>query len=147
VRRPPLAALLAVAAAAGAAGAEEALFGAAEAGPGWSVVDEAPEDASADPDLRRWGVRERRARHYTREASGAIQVCSIEVWTFGQDAQARAAHAGFAYPEWRIEREGRVLVMLRGLVMARGRPPQRGVFPACGSLGERVRSRTRVGSP
>ena len=108
---------------------------------GWDVVREAPGDPRSDPDLVRWGVRAQRARHYTRYAGPRVQVCSVEVWAFDSDQRARAAEANFAYPDWRIVREGALLLMVRGLTQTRGEAPRRGVFADCELLGRRVRTR------
>ncbi len=108
---------------------------------GWDVVREAAGDPRSDPDLVRWGVRAQRARHYTRYAGPRVQVCSVEVWAFESDRRARAAEANFAYPDWRIMREGALLVMVRGLTQTRGEAPRRGVFADCELLGRRVRTR------
>ncbi len=108
---------------------------------GWDVVREAPGDPRRDPDLVRWGVRAQRARHYTRYAGPRVQVCSVEVWAFESDRHARAAEANFAYPDWRIAREGALLLMVRGLTQTRGEAPRRGVFADCELLGRRVRTR------
>lgn len=135
---------LAAAAAAGprsAAELERVLLSQADLGRAWDVMREVPGDPSRDPDLVRWGVRAQLARHYTRHATGYIHVCSIEVWAFAGPDQARAAHDGFAYPDWQILREGSLLVMLRGLSQRRGGPPQRGVFPECKKLGARTQQR------
>jgi hypothetical protein len=118
---------------------------AAQAGPGWDVVREAPEDPNADPDMRRWGVVATLARHYTRDPGGAAQVCSVELWRFRDEARARAAHAGFSYPDWQIHRAGDVLVMLRGLTLTLGQAPRRGIFDACERLGADVRARAAGG--
>ena len=114
---------------------------AAEIGLGWDVVREAPIDPADDPDLVAWGVRAQDARHYTRDADGSVQVCSVELWTFADEARTRAAHQGFAYPDWRIEREGNLLLMLRGVTITRGSPPQRGIFEDCSRIGDRIQQR------
>jgi hypothetical protein len=116
---------------------------AAEIGPGWDVVREAPVDPSADPDLVAWGVRVQDARHYTRDRDGSVQVCSVELWSFSDAARAEAAHQGFAHPGWRIGREGHLLVMLRGLTLTRGSEPSRGVFEDCARIGDRIQRRAR----
>lgn len=108
---------------------------------GWDVVAEAAADPSADPDLAAWGVEAQHVRHYTREHRGAVEVCSVEIWRFASDAQADAAARGFAYPDWRIDRVGTSLVMVRGLIHARGAAPVRGVFPECDGIGARIRAR------
>lgn len=133
---------LLVAAAAGAGG-ESALLTADEVGLGWEIVREAPTDPARDPDLVRWGVREQHVRHYTRSRYGMAEVCSVEVWDFASTEQARAAEAGFQYPDWQISRAGMLLVMVRGLVRDRElkRPPVRGVFPDCDAIGSRIRAR------
>lgn len=119
---------------------DQVLLPAAAVG-GWDVVREAPGDPRSDPDLVRWGVRAQQARHYTRYAGPRVQVCSVEVWAFDSDQRARAAEANFAYPDWRIVREGALLLMLRGFTQTRGEPPRRGVFAECELLGRRVRTR------
>ncbi len=120
---------------------------AAEAGSGWEVVRELPGDPSRDPDLVAWGVRAQDTRHYSRHAGGSSQVCSVEIWAFHDAARARAAHEGFAYPNWEIHREGALLVMLRAVTLAPGQAPHRSVFADCRRLGERIRARARPTTP
>jgi hypothetical protein len=127
---------------------EQVLLTGREVGGGWDVVEEIPLPPEDDPDLVRWGVRALRTRHYTRFRGDRVEVCSIEVWLFESEGRARAALAGFAYPGWRIERAGPQLVMVRGLTRQRGERAQRGVFAACGGLGDRVRTRAaRLSGP
>jgi hypothetical protein len=114
---------------------------------GWDVLGEAPVDVSADPDLVEWGVRETAARHYSRDHRGTIEVCSVEIWRFWDEAKAAAAAGGFAFPDWQIDRVGSSLVMVRGMLRPRGRPPQRGVFPACDAIGARIRERAGALAP
>lgn len=114
--------------------------------PGWEVTAEASVTGAMDPDLREWGVREKRVRHYSRDHRGRIQVCSVELWEFESEGQATAAAAGFSYPGWRIDAIGRDLVMVHGLVRVGIRPggkgiAQRGVFQECERIGARVRDR------
>jgi len=133
------------AAAAGIASARDLtglLLDPSEAGDGWEVVEEVPGQPSRDPDLVRWGVRAQQARHYTRDVGGVAEVCSIELWRFASREQAEAARKGFSYPDWQIDRSREILVMVRGLRRPRQGAPQRGVFPACETLGGRVRART-----
>jgi hypothetical protein len=122
---------------------EEVLPAAAQVRVAWDVVNEAPSDPKKDPDLVRWGVRAQLARHYTRHSSGAVQVCSMEAWRFEDISKARTAHENFAYPGWKMIREGSLLLMLRGLTRMPGEPSRRGVFAACHELGERARARAR----
>ena len=83
-----------------------------------------------------------RARHYTRDGSETgIQVCSVEIWAFADEARARLAEANFHSPGWRIQREGHLLIMLRALSMRRGEGPRRGVFADCQRLGDRTVAR------
>jgi hypothetical protein len=108
--------------------------------PGWEVVNEMPEDPSKDPDLVEWGVVAKRARHYTRKSGSASQVCSVELWAFENDARARLAHQNFEFPDWRIDRKGDTLVMLRA-VTVRGDTTERTIYPDCEKLGKIVRAR------
>jgi len=108
---------------------------------GWESISEAPIAGTDDPDLQRWGVRERETRHYTRHRKREIEVCSVEIWFFASDAQAREALAGFAYPDWVIEREGALLVMLHGRRFDRDETPHRVVSAACREIGRLVRRR------
>jgi len=142
VLRPAFAALVAslLAASACAAGAGDALLRPHELR-GWDALDEAAVDPAADPDLVEWGVRALHVRHYTRDWRGVIQVCSVEIWEFAGESQAAAAAAGFSFPDWRIDRVGVSLVMVRGLLRARDVPPVRGVFPECEAIGARIRDR------
>jgi hypothetical protein len=167
---PPLLALLLAAGVAGAeprggaagagrgAGAAEPAASAAEASapraldalllgpaevPGWDVVSEPPGEPERDPDLVSWGVRAQQGRHYARHADGVAYVCSVELWAFRDVARAAEAHRHFAYPDWQIDREGNVLVMLRARTLSRGGPVDRAIFPDCHTLGTRIRSRIR----
>ncbi len=108
---------------------------------GWSVIEEAPVEPIDDPDLIEWGVAAQRARHYTRSTDRGAQVCSIEIWAFEDEAHARAAHEGFRYPNWRIERSGLLLVMVRALTRGNGGSGDRTLHPDCLELGDRVRAR------
>jgi hypothetical protein len=108
--------------------------------PGWEVVNEMPEDPSKDPDLVEWGVVAKRARHYTRKSGSASQVCSVELWAFENDARARLAHQNFEFPDWRIDRKGDTLVMLRA-VTVRSDTTERTIYPDCEKLGKIVRAR------
>jgi hypothetical protein len=152
VPAPPAAPDESPAAAPGAAPAPSAALdalwlSAAAAGPGWEVVREIPPDPKSDPDLVGWGVRALDTRHYTRHAGGRVEVCSVEIWQFENEARAEAAHAGFHYPDWQIDREGALLVMLRAVTMAPGVAPSRAVFADCRSLGERIRARAHPTPP
>ena len=107
---------------------------------GWDFVDEAQTDPDNDPDLRRWGVRSRRVRYYSRLHDGRIESCSVEIWRFKDLQGAEAAERGFGYPDWRVEREGDALLMLHGQALQRGRPAERGVGPDCARIGRAIRS-------
>jgi hypothetical protein len=108
--------------------------------PGWEIVNEMPEDPSEDADLVEWGVVAKRARHYTRKSGSASQVCSVELWAFENDARARLAHQNFEFPDWRIDRKGDTLVMLRAVTI-RGETTARTIYPDCEKLGNIVRAR------
>jgi hypothetical protein len=108
--------------------------------PGWEVVNEEPEDPKEDADLGEWGVVAKRARHYTRKSGSASQVCSVELWAFENDARARLAHQNFEFPDWRIDRKGDTLVMLRAVTL-RGDTAERTIYPDCEKLGEIARAR------
>ena len=107
---------------------------------GWEIVPEEPEDPSKDADLVEWGVVAKRARHYTRKSGSASQVCSVELWAFESDARARLAHQNFEFPDWRIDRKGDTLVMLRAVTLRRD-TAERTIFPDCEKLGKIVRAR------
>ena len=109
--------------------------------PGWEVVNEMPEDPRQDVDLVEWGVVAKRARHYTRQSGSTSQVCSIELWAFENDARARLAQENFEFPDWRIDRKGDTLVMLRALTL-RHDGEQRTIYPDCEKLGNIVRARS-----
>jgi hypothetical protein len=111
------------------------------AGADWEIVDEAPSDPSEDPDLRANGVRALAARHYTRARSANSQVCSVEIWAFEDAKRAALVRAGLERPGWRFHHEGSLLVMLRGVNFQRGRGFEKGMFPDCERLGERIRAR------
>jgi hypothetical protein len=108
--------------------------------PGWEVVNEVPEDPTKDADLVEWGVVAKRTRHYTRKSGSASQVCSVELWAFENDARARLAHQNFEFPDWRIDRKGDTLVMLRAVTL-RGGTAERTIYPDCEKLGKIVRAR------
>jgi hypothetical protein len=108
--------------------------------PNWEIVNEMPEDPSQDRDLVEWGVVAQRSRHYTRNAAGLSQVCSVELWAFENAARARLAQQNFEFPDWRIDREGDTLVMLRAVTL-RGESANREIFPDCEKLGNIVRTR------
>ena len=108
--------------------------------PGWEVVNEVPEDPTKDADLVEWGVVAKRTRHYTRKSGSASQVCSVELWAFENDARARLAHQNFEFPDWRIDRKGDTLVMLRAVTL-RGDTAERTIYPDCEKLGKIVRAR------
>lgn len=120
---------------------EQLLLASSDVSAEWSVVRETPIDPITDTDLLSWGVRAQRSRHYTRPMSGASQICSIELWAFADIPHALIAHENFAYPNWQIEREGAVLVMVRALTQRDGGPENRTLFSACVKLGEQVRVR------
>ena len=126
---------------------ERALLTAADVGPGWDIVNETPVDSAQDPDLVEWGVLAQRSRHYTRTFDGASQVCSVELWAFEDAPRAQAADENFEFPNWQIDREGELLVMVRALTLRGNDPPQRAIYPDCDRLGKRVRARVaeRVG--
>jgi hypothetical protein len=123
------------------AGIERFWLSPGELGDGWESIAEATRPVSDDPDLQRWGVRARETRHYTRYRDRHIEVCSVEIWSFASEAQASAAHEGFSYPNWVIEREGARLLMLHGRSWTRGKTPRREMFAACREIGRRVRMR------
>jgi hypothetical protein len=108
--------------------------------PGWDVVDEMPEDPTKDADLVEWGVVAKRTRHYTRKSGSDSQVCSVELWAFENDARARLAHQNFEFPDWKIDRKGDTLVMLRAVTL-RGGTTDRTIYPDCEKLGNIVRAR------
>jgi len=120
---------------------EWALLDERDVRPGWEIVGEVPSDPTQDADLVEWGVVAQRTRHYTRRASGASQVCSIELWAFENEARARLAHQNFEFPDWRIDRLGDTLVMLRAVTL-RGNEANRAIFPDCAKLGAIVRARS-----
>jgi hypothetical protein len=113
----------------------------------WEVVHEAAADPPADPDLREWGVRAVRARHYTRTGSDGVQVCSVELWAFETPASATRALAEIDYPSWRFAREGAVLVMVRGLTRPRRAPDRWEVFAECRALSDAIQRRVAESDP
>jgi hypothetical protein len=119
---------------------EWALLDERDVRPRWEIVPEMPEDPRKDPDLVEWGVVAKRARHYTRKSGSDSQVCSVELWAFENDARARLAHQNFEFPDWRIDRKGDTLVMLRAVTL-RGEAAERTIYPDCEKLGEIVRAR------
>jgi hypothetical protein len=111
------------------------------AGGGWEGVRERSTDPALDPDLRSWKVRAQGARHYSRQGADGIEVCSVEIWAFESESAARNAEQGFAYPGWRFDRQGHLLVMLRGMRWARDGSSRNGLFPECLQLGDRTLAR------
>jgi hypothetical protein len=126
---------------------ERVLLDGGDLGTAWDIVEEAPTDAGADPDLHSWGVRHVRARHYTRGSAATAQVCSIEVWAFESVAQARVAQQNLSYPQWQITREGSLLFLVHALTRSPGNPPRRAVFTDCEDLAERTRARASTFTP
>ena len=126
---------------------EHVLLDARGVGTDWDIVEEAPTDAGADPNLREWGVRNVRARHYTRSSAATVQVCSIEVWDFKSVAQARVAQLNLSYPQWQITREGTLLFLVRALTRSPGDPRWRAVFAACEQLADKTRARAATLTP
>lgn len=120
---------------------EEILLPAAGVAGRWEVVDEAPTDPAGDPDLIRWGVRTKRARHYTRSDDAGVRVCSIEIWGFEDAWRARLAHENFRYPEWHFERQEHLLIMLHAVTFPREGSPSTKVFAECQRLGARTSAR------
>jgi hypothetical protein len=112
----------------------------------WEVVPEASIDASGDPDFVRWGLREKRVRHYThRNDTGRVRVCTVELWSFESEERARTAEENFSYPNWRFQRAGSLLVMLHAVSRQRGEPASQRVFPECSRLGARIVTRAASG--
>ena len=116
------------------------------AGAGWEIVEEAPSDPRGDPDLRDSGVRALVARHYTRARGPRSEVCSVEIWAFDDAKRVASARMGLERPGWRYHQEGSLLVMLRGVIFQRGQGFQKGLFPDCEQLGERIRARLPTGA-
>lgn len=110
-------------------------------GAGWEIVEEAPSDPARDPDLRGSGVRALVARHYTRARGPRSEVCSVEIWAFDDAKRVATVRMGLDRPGWRYHQEGSLLVMLRGVIFQRGQGFQKGLFPDCERLGERIRVR------
>lgn len=143
---PPLAWLLLCAAGAAHAGGaasphpDRVLLSARDVGPGWEVVNEVPEPVAGDADFARWGVRDKRARHYTRRHAGGAEVCSIEVWRFRSAERAREARAGFAFPDWAFESVESLLLAAHGHRRSRD-GALRGLFPECRTLFRRTAER------
>jgi hypothetical protein len=106
----------------------------------WKVANEMPQDPRKDEDLVRWGVVAQRTRYYRRNLDGASQVCSVELWAFENNARARLAHANFEFPDWRIDREGDTLVMLRAVTF-QGGIDEHTLFSDCEKIGKIVRAR------
>lgn len=111
------------------------------AGAGWEIVEEAPSDPAHDPDLRDGGVRALVARHYTRDRGGRSEVCSVEIWAFEDAVRLATARPHLERPGWLYHQEGSLLVMLRGVRFQRAQGFQKGLFPDCERLGERIRAR------
>jgi hypothetical protein len=106
----------------------------------WEIVEEMPTDPTQDADLVEWGVVAQRTRHYTRTSNGAPQVCSVELWAFKNEARARLAQENFKFPNWRIDRSGDTLVMLRALT-SRKEVDDHTIYPDCEKLGKIARAR------
>jgi len=108
---------------------------------GWEAVEEAPADPRGDPDLWVNGVRTMAARHYTRARGASSQTCSVEIWAFSHVERARVGESLLAQPDWALQREGNLLIMLRAVILERGQGPRGGVFPACQQTGALTRAR------
>lgn len=120
---------------------EEILLPAARVAGRWEVVEEEPTDPAKDPDLAGWGVRAKRARHYTRSDDAGLRVCSVEIWGFENVARARLAHENIRYPEWHFERQEHLLIMLHAVTFPREGSPRKDVFVECQRLGARTSAR------
>ena len=108
---------------------------------GWEMVAERPGDPGADEEMVRLGVRATEIRHYTRYLGPLSQVCSVELWSFGSEGQAKRAQRITTHPGWRLIQGGAVLVMLHGVQIERGRGTDQGLFPECHDIGERTHAR------
>jgi hypothetical protein len=111
------------------------------AGMDWEIVEEAPSNPRGDPHLRDSGVQALVARHYTRARGPRSEVCSVEIWAFDDAKRVATARLGLERPGWRYHQEGSLLVTLRGVIFQRGQGFQKGLFPDCERLGERIRAR------
>jgi hypothetical protein len=122
----------------------EALFlGPLDLPPGWEIVSEAPEDAASDPDLRRAGVRERAARHYTRALGRRAEACSVELWSFADAAHAERGLRMLPRDGARLQRIGPILVSLRCTTLVRESGASEVVSPECAALAGEIAERAR----
>jgi hypothetical protein len=104
------------------------------------VVEEAPTDPSQDPDLWDYGVRAVAARHYTRSLGSISEACSLEIWGFETEQHAVNAEGALAGLGWSIDREGSLLILLRGVLLELGSGSRSGVSRDCQALGEFARA-------
>jgi hypothetical protein len=111
--------------------------------PGWEIVAEAPEDVASDPDLRRAGVRERRATHYTRARGRRSEACSVELWSFADDARAERAQHMLPQDVARVQRIGPILLSLRCNTLVRERGSSELVSHECAAIADEIAARTR----
>ena len=102
---------------------------------------EEPLDPEADPVLRARGLRMSVGRHYTRFRGRVSEVCTIELWSFDEAAQAAAAGASLGRPAWWIQSDGALLLLAHGVRVERGVGTRHGLVPDCVAMAEAARQR------
>ena len=108
------------------------------------MVREAPE--AADAALRARGMRGSVARHYTRARGRVSEVCTVELWAFDREPQARAVGVSVARPSWKILQSGAILILLHGVRLEPGVGARRGLVEGCEVLGDRALARVDAGA-
>jgi hypothetical protein len=110
-----------------------------ELGPNWEIVKEAAEPI--DPALRRRGLTATQARHYTRTIGRLSEVCSVELWQFGQARAAMSAAKTMELPHWQVLRADALLILTRGVRMKVGARTDTRLLDICAELGRRTYER------
>ena len=118
---------------------EELFIPAAAVRGSWEIVREVPEPPS--PELRRQGLRESLARHYTRIRGPVSDVCTVELWRFEHGSQAQGVAGYLAQPGWQILRADTILILLHGVSLELRVGSTAGLVEGCVELGERTRTR------
>ena len=105
----------------------------------WQVVGDRGEVPDAEE--RALGLRASRARHYTRARAGVTEACTVELWWFAREAQAEAARAAVAQPDWWGRTAGALLVLAHGVRLDRVRGSRGDLSAECESLAESAHAR------
>ena len=108
-------------------------------GPAWEVLVDPPE--LPDDAERALGLLGSAARHYTRARGAVSEVCTVELWSFAQPAQAERARAEVEQPAWWGRAAGAQLVLAHGVRLERGRGSRAELSADCSALAEAAHTR------